>query len=106
MPKASRLHKYSFGISSRGRRAGLAVKVECRSPGRSGTARHQRIDVDFCFPVRSAPSEQTSWRSVCEEGAPTSAQPEQRVFIFSLRFAEAAVEIKQLGGLLVKVLTS
>jgi hypothetical protein len=56
----------------------------------------------FLVPYAKRPSEQTTWRSVFQEGAPTSAQPEQRVFIFSLRFAEAPVEIKQLGGLAVK----
>jgi len=50
--------------------------------GRSGTARHQRSDIDFSLPRTERPSEQTTWRSACQEGAPTPAQPEQRVLFF------------------------
>jgi hypothetical protein len=37
-------------------------------------------------------------------GAPTAAQPEQRRFVFFVIYAEAPVEMRQLGDLLVKVL--
>jgi hypothetical protein len=81
------------------------VKAEWQCPGRSGTARHQRSDVDFSLPyakrsheadylATSLSSRKRLAQRIAGEAlyrmlrsailsAPTSAQPEQRHFIFS-----------------------